>query len=200
MADRKGKRPGEVYTAGEVTALLAQCSRRAPTGIRDRALLTLIYRTGIRIHEALDLKPSDVDFRQGTVRVSHGKGDKLRTVGIGDGALAVLQLWMEKRRELGLARRGSYVFTTIKGGQMGYSHADSMLKRRAAKAGIDKRAHLHGLRHSWAHDANIVRKLPLTTIQEQLGHERLSTTSVYLKHIAPADVIAAGREDTWADD
>ena len=199
MADSDGKRPGEVYTDAEMAALLTQCSRRAPTGIRDRALLTVIYRTGIRIHEALDLRASDIDFTHGSLRVRHGKGDKARTVGIGDGALAVLQLWLEKRRELGLARRGSYVFTTLAGKRMSYSHADSMLKRRAAKAGFEKRAHLHGLRHSYAHEANIVRRVPVTVIQQQLGHDHLSTTSIYLNHIAPEDVIAAGRADTWAD-
>jgi site-specific recombinase XerD len=152
-----------------------------------------------RVKETARLRTSDIDFKHGTVRVSHGKGDKLRTLGIGDGALAVLQLWIDKRRQLGLATRGSHVFTTLAGRKMSYSHADSMLKRRAAKAGFDKRVHLHGLRHSWAHEANVVRRLPLTTIQQQLGHDRLSTTSVYLRHIAPEDVIAAGREDTWAD-
>jgi site-specific recombinase XerD len=191
------KLPGETYTADEMQALLAQCSRRAPTGVRDRALLTVIYRTGLRITEALELKPSDVSFKAGTIRVRHGKGDQARTVGIGDGGLAVLQLWMDTRKRLGLARPGAYIFTTLAGKRMSYSATDAMLKRRAAKAGIEKRAHLHGIRHTCAYEMHAERKVPITAIQKQLGHRHLSTTSIYLNHIAPEDVIAAGRADTW---
>ena len=80
---------------------------------------------------------------------------------------------------------------------MNYSATDAMLKRRAAKAGIEKRAHLHGLRHTWSYEAHRERKMPLTVIQAQLGHQHLSTTSIYLNHLAPEDVIAAGRADVW---
>ena len=82
MADTKGKRPAEVLTEAEVRSLLAACSRRAPTGIRDRALLTVLYRAGLRIEEALDLKPADVDAgprhhprpaRQGRPRPHRGR-------------------------------------------------------------------------------------------------------------------------------
>src|SRR5258708_40091439 len=113
------KYPGEVYTEAEMRSLLAQCSRRAPTGIRDRALLTVIYRAGLRISEALDLKPSDVDMKTGTIHVRHGKGDKSRIVNLGDGALAVLQLWQDRRKNLGLG--GGYLFCTLKGTRMGYT-------------------------------------------------------------------------------
>ena len=113
------KLPGEVYTEAEMRALLAQCSRRAPTGVRDRALLTVIYRAGLRITEALDLKVSDVNLTSGIITVRHGKTDKCRRVGIGDGALAVLQLWLDRRRELGLP--GGYLFCTLKGTRMGYT-------------------------------------------------------------------------------
>ena len=82
MADTKRKRPAEVLTEAEVRSLLAQCSRRAPTGVRDRALLTVLYRGGLRVEEALDLKPGDVDQARGTIRVLHGKGDHDRTVAI----------------------------------------------------------------------------------------------------------------------
>src|ERR1700733_6930427 len=106
--------------------LLAQCSRRAPTGIRDRALLTVIYRAGLRVSEALDLRASDVDMQRGTITVQHGKGDRRRVIGIGDGALAVLQLWLDCRRKFGLAKRGMPVFCTLKGTRMSYSATDAM--------------------------------------------------------------------------
>jgi site-specific recombinase XerD len=192
------KLPGQVLTREEMHALLAQCSRRAPTGIRDRALLTVIYRAGLRVSEALELRPSDVDMRRGTIRVNHGKGDKARVVGIGDGALAVLQLWIARRKELGLAHNGNRLFCTLAGGPMSYSATQAMLKRRAAKAGIETRVHLHGLRHSHAAEL-LERGVNVVTIQKQLGHAHLSTTHTYLNHISPADVIAAGRADAWTD-
>ncbi len=68
------------------------CSKRAPTGIRNGALIALLYRGQLRIGEALALKPKDLDFDAGTVRVLHGKGDMARTIGLDDGALAVLQV------------------------------------------------------------------------------------------------------------
>jgi site-specific recombinase XerD len=190
------KLPGQVYTEQEMRDLLAQCSRRAPTGIRDRALLTVIYRAGLRVSEALDLVASDINMQRGTITVQHGKGDKQRVVGIGDGALAVLQLWLDCRKKLGLAKRGAPVFCTLKGTQMSYSATDAMLKRRAAKAGFEKRAHLHGLRHTYAAEQR-ARGTDVVLIQKGLGHEHLSTTYTYLNHIAPEDVIAVGRADTW---
>jgi integrase/recombinase XerD len=68
---------------------MGACSKRAPTGIRNRALIAMLYRGQLRIGEALALKPKDLDRKAGTVRVLHGKGDKSRTVGLDDGAGAI---------------------------------------------------------------------------------------------------------------
>ena len=86
MAATKGKRPPRSSPRPKPRSLLAACSRRAPTGIRDRALLTVLYRAGLRIEEALDLKPADVDPDRGTIRVLHGKGDHNRTAAVDDAA------------------------------------------------------------------------------------------------------------------
>jgi site-specific recombinase XerD len=97
----KGRRfPPEIVTAGEALQLIRAPSNRAPTGIRNRALLVVMYRGGLRIGEALALKPADVDSRAGTVRVMHGKGDRSRVVGLDPGAMAVLERWMERRAQL----------------------------------------------------------------------------------------------------
>jgi integrase/recombinase XerD len=198
MADTKGKRPAEVLTEAEVRSLLNACSRRAPTGIRDRALLTVLYRAGLRIEEALSLKPSDIDPGRGTIRILHGKGDHDRTVSVDDGALAVVQLWLIARAELGLNGRHK-LFCTLSGGPLSANQVRQMVKRRAARAGIDKRVHPHGLRHT--HAAELVAEgVPVNVIQKQLGHVSLATTDIYLRHIAPADVIAMGRKRQWADD
>ncbi|MCP4592683.1 MAG: tyrosine-type recombinase/integrase, partial [bacterium] len=68
-----------MLTDDEVCALIRACSSRAPTGIRNRAIITILYRSGLRISEALDLAPKDIDLRNGAIRVLHGKGDNART-------------------------------------------------------------------------------------------------------------------------
>jgi integrase/recombinase XerD len=189
--------PAEILTRAEVAAILAQCSRTAPTGIRDRALITVLYRAGLRVAEALDLKPSDIDPAAGTIRVLHGKGDRPRTVGVGDGALAVLQLWLDTRKRLGL--RSRWLFCTLKGGRLRDTSVRAMLRRRTARAGVDKRVYPHVFRHT---HANELRRggTDVVAIQHQLGHKHLATTEIYLQDIAPADVIALGRADTWTDE
>lgn len=199
MTDTGRKRPAQVLTEDEVRALLAQCSHRAPTGIRDRALITVLYRTGLRISEALDLRPSDIDPKAGTLAVLHGKGDHARVIGIEDAVLATLQLWLVTRKGLGLAKKGFPLFCTLAGGPLSANQVRQMVKRRAARAGIEKRVHPHGLRHT--HAAELSREgTPVNVIQAQLGHASLATTSVYLDHIAPADVIALGRSRRWSED
>ena len=92
----------ELLTPDEVRQLLAACSRTAPTGIRDKALLTVMYRAGLRVSEALDLRPQDINPDRGTIAVLHGKGDRSRTVAIDDGGLAVVQRWLDTRKNLGV--------------------------------------------------------------------------------------------------
>ena len=195
MADTGRKRPAEILTEAEVRALLAKCSQKAPTGIRDRALLTVLYRAGLRVSEALDLKPSDIDTERGTIRVLHGKGDRSRTVGVDDGALAVVQLWKAERAKLGVNGRQK-LFCTLSGGPLSANQVRQMIKRRAANAGLDKRVHPHGLRHT--HAVELMEEgVPVNAIQHQLGHTSIATTNIYLQHIAPADVIAVGRRREW---
>lgn len=191
MANIKGKRDADILTQAEVRALLAQCSRRAPTGIRDRALLTVLYRAGLRVEEALDLTPKDIDTAQGTVTVQHGKGDRRRTVGIDDGTVAVIQLWLNERAGLGVNGRDK-LFCTLQGGPLSTNQVRQMIKRRAAKAGLVKRVHPHGLRHAYA--AELAHEnVPVNEIRQMLGHSSLATTQIYLDHIAPAQIISRGR-------
>jgi site-specific recombinase XerD len=184
------KRPVEVLTSAEFAALLRQCSTTAPTGIRNRALLTVLYRGGLRISEALDLRAADVNPANGTLRVLHGKGDKARTVSIDDGAMALIQRWMDTRGRLGY--RHGPLFCTLEGGPVATAYVRNLMRRIGRQAGIEKRVHAHGLRHT--HAAELATEgVPVNVIQQQLGHSRLSTTDTYLKHVAPADVIAMGR-------
>lgn len=143
----KGKKyPAEILTDEEVGRLIAQCSRRAPTGIRNRALLVVLYRAGLRIGEALALRPKDLDAAAGCIRILHGKGNKARTVGMDAAAFAFVERWLDVRKASGKAP----LFCTLKGGTIHSAYIREWLPRIAAKAQIEKRVHAHALRHTHA--------------------------------------------------
>ena len=192
----KGRKlPVEVLTADEVKRLLASCSRRAPTGLRNRALIALLYRGQLRISEALALEPRDLDANKGTVLVRHGKGDKARTIGLDAGAWAVLELWLQKRKAIGINGR-SKVFTTLDAKPLQSSYCRGLFRRLGEKAGIDKRVHPHGLRHTGASEMR-QEGIDIGLISRQLGHTSISTTARYLDHINPAAVVEAVRARSW---
>jgi site-specific recombinase XerD len=192
----KGKRyPTEILTESEVVAVLKACSSKAPTGVRNRALITIMYRAGIRVSEALDLYPKDIDANTGTVAVLHGKGDQRRIVGLDPGAFAVLARWLDRRAALGINGR-SAVFCTLKGKSLKTAYVRALLPRLAAKAGVEKRVHAHGFRHTFA--AELAREgTPLNLVQAQLGHSSLATTDRYIRHIAPEELLRAMKSRTW---
>ena len=112
----------------------------ALTGLRDRALITTLWRGQLRISEALALKVSDFDAVKGTLRVLRGKGDKARVAIIDGQACDVLTAWIERRRKLGLTGHRP-LFCTLQGKAIKTAHVRAMLPRRARKAGIEKRVH-----------------------------------------------------------
>ena len=192
----KGKKlPPEPLTADEMKALINVPSKRAPTGIRNRALLVVLYRAGLRVSEALALKPKDLDAEQGTIRVLHGKGDKCRVVGLDPGAWAIVQLWLDKRASMGLNGRQT-VFCTLKGQPMRDSYVRGLMKRLAARAGVEKRVHAHGLRHTHAFEL-ASEGVPVHEIQRQLGHSSLATTDRYVNHLNPAAAVESIRRREW---
>jgi site-specific recombinase XerD len=172
----------------DVEALRAACSRRAPTGIRNRALLAVLFRSGLRISEALALHPKDLDSAGGSLRVLHGKGDKARTAPLPADAAEAIDRWLDCRKRLGRTSRHP-LFCTLRGEPLWDSYVRTLCKRLALKAGIEKRVHPHGLRHGWAL-AQVQSGTLLNAIQQLLGHRSLHTTSVFLSHIAPAAAVA----------
>ncbi len=192
---RPRRRPPEVLTEPEAIALIKACSTRAPTGIRNRALIAVLWRSGLRISEALSLELRDVDLAAGTLRVRHGKGDKSRTVGVDEQTSALLARWLDRRRQLGPGAR-SPVFCTLDGGRVDPSYVRHLLPRLAAKAGLDRRVHAHGLRHTYA--AELAReRTPINVIRDALGHTSLAVTDRYLRDVAPMHVIDTIRARRW---
>lgn len=183
----------EPLTVAELAQLRDRIPRRSSSGKRMRALVAVMYGAGLRLQETLDLMPRDIDLDGCQVRVRDGKGGKARVSGLLHGTCADLQLWMEERERLGMTRQDP-VFAAYSVGKVGKPldprEVRKMLSRAGTRAGIDKRVHPHGLRHSHAVRMQELG-LPLTTIQAQLGHASLDSTATYLAKLTNAEAVAA---------
>lgn len=191
--------PVEVLTADEVQRLLAASGRRSPSGLRNRALIAVLWRAGLRLQEALDLRVRDIDLEAGLINVRRGKGGTQRVVGIDQTALAVVEQWLECRKGTD-ASPSQPLFCQITDGRVGeplsQSYVRQMVKRLGTKAGIEKRVHPHGLRHALATGmAN--EGYPIHLVQTQLGHRNLNTTAKYLARVAPTELASAMRNRDW---
>lgn len=179
--------PIEMLSNRETKALLLACNVKCATGCRNRALLVTMLRGGLRVSEALALKPSDVDMETGELTVLSGKGKKRRVVGLQPGALAIIAAWIERRKALKINGRRK-LFCTLTGGSIYSSYVRTLLKRLAVKAKIDKRVHPHALRHHYA-SMLVKERVSLPEVQQALGHSSLSTTATYVSHIAPHELV-----------
>ena len=191
----KRRFPAEVLTDIEVRALIDACPSTSATGLRNRALLAILYRAGLRIAEALDLYPKDVDLERGAIRVLHGKGDKARVVGVDRCALAILERWLDVRACNGHGGARP-IFCTASGERLTSRCVRRWLPELARRAGVAKRVHAHGLRHT--HAAQLREEgVDIGIISKQLGHASISTTAHYLDHIAPWAVVQALGRRAW---
>ena len=182
----------DLLTLAEVRRLADACSRRAPTGIRNRALILTLASAGLRISEGLSLHPKDYDAAEGILRVQRGKGGRFRVVPLAlPEAADAADRWMDRRLGLGIDRRRP-IFCTLQGRPLLPSYVRAALPRLAARAGIDKRVHPHGLRHFFACSLAMAHA-PLPAIQAMLGHSNIATTSTYLQRLAPMEAIDAAR-------
>ena len=172
----------KALTEAEVEALLQAPDTRQALGLRDRAMLELLYATGLRVSELVGLEMSMLNLRQGVVRVS-GKGDKERLVPFGEEAMQWLERYLRQARpELLRGRSCEAVFPTSRARPMTRQAFWQMIKRHAFRAGIDKPVSPHTLRHSFAtHLLN--HGADLRVVQMLLGHSDLSTTQIYT-HVA----------------
>jgi len=179
---RLGRPLPKTLSEGEVEALLAAPDTSTPEGFRDRAMLEVLYASGLRVSELVSLQPEQVSLAQGLVRVI-GKGGKERLVPLGDEAVQWLRDFIAgPRGELLRQRPCDALFPTRRAGAMTRQAFWHRIKRHALAAGIDKHLSPHTLRHAFAthlinHGAN------LRVVQMLLGHSDLSTTQIYT-HVA----------------
>ncbi|MFT6588065.1 MAG: integrase/recombinase XerD [Cycloclasticus pugetii] len=166
----------------DVEGLLNAPDTSTALGYRDRAMLELLYASGLRVTELVGLTLSEINFRQGLVRVT-GKGNKERLVPVGEEALDWLQTFIERwRLDILGDKKTDVVFPTNRGGGMTRQAFWYIIKRYAAKADIHKDISPHTLRHAFAtHLLN--HGADLRVVQLLLGHSDLSTTQIYT-HIA----------------
>ena len=167
-------------SVGEVDALIAQPDFSTPRGLRDRALIELLYATGLRVSELLNLRPADLNLESSFLTCT-GKGDKQRLVPIGDEAATWVSRYMRDARKALLGRRSSArLFVNARGGGPGLTRVGfwKILKVYAKQAGLKTSLSPHTLRHSFATHL-LERGADLRAIQMMLGHADLSTTQIY---------------------
>ena len=163
----------------EVDKLLAQPDPSTPRGLRDKALIELLYATGLRVTELLSLKPGDIALDAGYLTCI-GKGDKQRIVPLGHAAADWIRRYLaEARPALIKGRKSAWLFVNAKGGgrlsRVGFW---KLLKEYGIKAGVSRGLSPHVLRHSFATHL-LERGADLRAIQMMLGHADLSTTQIY---------------------
>ena len=179
-APRGWKTLPKYLSVGEVDALLAQPDVATPRGLRDRALIELVYATGLRVSELVGLRQSDVNL-DGAFVTCTGKGGKERAVPVGDQAAAWIARYLRDGRPRLLRRRSSSrLFVNARGGGAGLSRVGfwKILRGYAAGAGLSQTLSPHVLRHSFATHL-LEHGADLRSIQAMLGHADLSTTQIY---------------------
>jgi integrase/recombinase XerD len=174
---RRTKLPRSL-TPAEVERLIAAANVATPRGLRDRALVELLYGAGLRVSEAVGLERGAIDLENRVVRAV-GKGDKERLVPLGREAVEAVRRYVGRGRPYLDKRHRPELFLNAQGGALTRAGAFLVLRRLAAKAGLDpERVHPHLLRHSFATHL-LEGGADLRSVQEMLGHADLGTTEIY---------------------
>jgi len=161
-----------------VARILKSPNPKKTQGIRDRAILELMYATGLRVSELTKLKNSDVNLDVGFVRCK-GKGSKERIVPLGKTAEHFLERYTSQARPKLLAKKVSiYLFLAQGGRPLSRQSIWKMIKKQVRKAGVRKKVSPHTLRHSFATHL-LERGADLRSVQEMLGHSSITTTQIY---------------------
>ncbi|HHY34132.1 MAG TPA: site-specific tyrosine recombinase XerD [Firmicutes bacterium] len=168
----------KVLTVEEVDLLLAQPDTKSPHGLRDKAMLELLYATGIRVSELTSLNIGDVDLQEAVVRC-RGKGSKERLVPMGTMAINALSAYLSQGRpKIIQDPKEKALFVNHHGSRLTRQGFWKIVKKYAAQAGIRKEITPHTLRHSFATHL-LENGADLRAVQEMLGHADISTTQIY---------------------
>ncbi len=178
QSPRTWKTLPKCLSAEEVDKLLNAPDASAPEGLRDRAMLELLYSTGLRVSELVTLRAGDLHEEMGYVQVT-GKGNKQRLVPVGKPALSAVEEYRRRARPLLLGHRASpFLFVSRRGTRLTRQGFWKALDARARQAGFGKRLSPHMLRHSFATHL-LSGGADLRSVQQMLGHADISTTQIY---------------------
>lgn len=199
---RKGKKyPVEVLTKRELSKMLLLLDRDSLIGKRDMAAVVLMYRAGLRVREALELRVKDIDFSDKcVVHVLHGKGDYDRRVALDERSARHLKEWISaaelKMDEpvLQSIRKSGRFYS--RGEPMSYPGINKRLKVMADDAGVKKRVSCHVFRHTMAYEM-LMEGINIMVISKQLGHKSVATTVVYLDHLCPSERFKVTEGRKW---
>ena len=185
----RGRRyPADPPTTDELVRLLCGCGS-SPSGERLRALIVLLWRSGLRISEALALEERDLDPASGSITVRRGKGGRRRIVGMDPWAWTQLKRWDSIREQLPPGPYFCIISGPTSGRPLSASSAREQLRNLQRRCGIRRRIAPHQFRH--CHAVELVREgVPVHILQRQLGHANLAVTTVYLSSVAPEEVLA----------
>ncbi|MBO9612290.1 MAG: site-specific tyrosine recombinase XerD [Dyadobacter sp.] len=169
----------DVLSYEEIETMLSAIDHSTPEGTRNRAIMEVLYSSGLRVSELTDLQLTNCHFDIGFLRII-GKGDKMRLVPIGREAIKYTQIYLDHVRGDIAPQKGSedIVFLNRRGGQLSRVMIFLMIKDTAEKAGIHKNVSPHTFRHSFATHL-IEGGASLRAVQEMLGHESITTTEIY---------------------
>ncbi len=168
--------PG-VLSEGEVAAIIDSVDTSSWQGLRDRAILEVLYGSGLRVSEAVGLKISCLYFNDGFIRII-GKGNKERLVPVGDMAVDAVNAYLERRPEPADPASDDLLFLNRFGRSLSRQSMFKMIKVQAMKADVSKEISPHTFRHSFATHL-VEHGADLRLVQEMLGHESIATTEIY---------------------
>jgi integrase/recombinase XerD len=186
----RGRHVPSVLTEAEVAALLAAPDTNDPLGVRDRAMLELLYSSGLRRHELAKLQISHLRLNHGVLVVRHGKGSKERIVPVGEAAHQWLLRYIREVRPLILIPEVpcDYIFVSAYGDRLSSGYLGQIVRKYLDQAGLKALGSCHLLRHACATHM-LEHGADLRTIQTLLGHSRVDTTEIYT-HVTTARMCA----------
>lgn len=176
------------FTTEEVERLLNTPNLSTHRGIRDKAMLEVMYASGLRVSELLALKREEVNFNRGVVKI-RGKGNKDRLIPIGDFALDALTTYFNQVRFHHETKESRVIFLNREGNPLSRQYFFKMIKAYALEAGIEKTISPHSLRHAFATHL-LENGAELRTVQAMLGHTNIATTEIYT-HVSTKRIISA---------
>ena len=185
------KKPSRLPTClsvEEVELLLDAPNMKSPSGIRDKAMLELMYASGLRVSELLQLEKSNLNLKRGVVTI-FGKGAKERKVPVGDFAMEYVILYLNKVRGKFHGKNSKYLFLNRSGKPLSRFYFIRQVKKYALEVGIDKEISPHTLRHCFATHL-LEGGAQLRTVQEMLGHSNIATTQIYT-HVSSKRIMSA---------